>query len=201
MAKTSSYDAVDEFVLDRWAQSRDLAKAFKQTSKKMRRRFRKVGAGIEKEFSSRGYSLVTDDRWAEFRAHKPEWCLADGKPAVCISVGGLLPEGFFLVQEASGYACVYLRDLGEESSADDNRRFAQSLYAQLGGKPADWADRTDDDNWTAPLYTSIPHTADLERVALARDSKLLEKLTLDNFERLFAFEGAVTKAIGPFFGK
>ena len=201
MAKKSTHDTpADEFIYDRWAQARDLSRAYRQTMNKMRRRFKRVGQQLETSLGTHGYDLHVESYWAEFKAYRHDWCVKGDDPLVVVAVGGLFPVGYFRVEEPAAYLSLYLEGFEDDQPAE-YRRFADLLYKELGGRPTTWDDRTDDENWVAPLYAAIPNTDDAARISLARNPQHLKSFALEHFQKFIAIGDPITRAVKAFMNK
>jgi hypothetical protein len=200
MAKGTQGTAADDFIFERWAQARDLSEAFHHTQKVMLRRLKRAGGELEAPLKALGYEIDVEQSWAEFKAYRPEWCVKDDEPLVVVAVGGVFPVGYFRVDEPAAYLALFLEGF-EDNQPEQYRRFADLLYQELGGRPAEWQDRTAEDDWTSPLWAAVPDTDDGARVALARDQKQLKKFTLDQFQRFFGIGDAISRAVQEFASK
>jgi hypothetical protein len=200
MAKGTQDDTIHELILDRWGQARNLSRAFRKTMLTMRSRFKRVGAQLEHALQADGYQLYLEKEWAEYKAYREDWCIADDEPLVVAAVGALLPTGYFRVEAPSAYVCLYCEGIEDDYQAGC-RRFADILFAELGGRPADWEDRTSDDNWGAPLWTEIPNSEDAARIALARNPRELKRVASEGFQRIFPMSDAISRAVSRFRGK
>lgn len=191
MARTRQDDAVDEFILDRWPEARDLADAFHKTNLKMRRRLKSVAEDLKRSLAAEGYETYLEEPWAELRSYRSDWGADPEQPMVYISVGAVYPVGYFKVEEASAYVCLYNDGFDDEQA----RRFADLLYEELGGRPAEWQDRTDDEYWECPLWAEIPNSDDRARVRLAQDPKELKAFMSEHLRKLTALADPIGRAV------
>jgi len=159
-----------------------------------------VAEQLEGPFRSQGYEIKLEPDWAEFKAYRREWCEQDDEPLVTVAVGGVFPVGYFHVEEPSAYLALYLDGIPDDQP-EQCRRFADLLYSQLGGRPAEWQDRTEDEYWFTPLWAAIPDTHDASRVALARNQQRLQKFVRDHYQKCFAIGDQLTAAVRQFSGK
>lgn len=194
MAKAVRFTQRDRDIIERLAHAREVASAYRRARGMMRRQLKRVADDLAAVAKASGYELYPETEWAEFKAYRPEWCLEGSKPIVECVVGGLFPIGYFSVEHPTAYVCLMLTGVNDKST-EDNRQFADVLYRELGGKPPEFIDRTDDPEWTSPLYAEIPDTDDRTRSVLAQDPNRLRALATEHFQRLFQFGDAVSRAV------
>jgi hypothetical protein len=194
MAKSFHHDAMDEFVLSRWPEVRDLAAAFRGTSIKMRRRLKRAVRQLDPTFQEKGFALYTELTWAEIKAYRPAWGTSQDEPLATLAIGAFYPVGYMQVKEPRAYAGIYLEEF-DESRPDTMLRLRDDFYRELGGKPSDWEDRTEDANWNCMLWAPLEGVDENRKAALARDASELRRFAQAEFERLFAFADPLDRAI------